>query len=380
MAAVLEALAPYVKKKITDMAEEEVHILLGVPGEMEKLGQNMDNIKAFLADAERRRITEDLVQGWVRMLKGAMYDATDVLELSQLKAEERRESICGTLEEKIPGCFQPFVFFLRNPVFAHKIGRKIKELNQRLEFIHQEAAKFNFIANLRSYPEQRTEAECSSQRMTPEFIPMKVVGEKIERDTNLLVKELINTNKIQGMKVFSIVGMGGIGKTTLAQKIYKDATINEHFKTKIWLSITQQFNEAELLRTAIKHAGQDPGLEQDKTLLTEILTNALSARKFLLVLDDMWGVRAWESVLSVPVTNASDKQPGSRVLITTRFADLAPRMHDSFYEHHVRSLNKGDAWSLLKNQLPQQHNQVSHLFMPGASKFVLCNKEINKLY
>ncbi|TVU23251.1 hypothetical protein EJB05_25604, partial [Eragrostis curvula] len=365
MAAVLEALLPYVMKMITNMAEEEVGLLLGVHGEMEKLGRNLGNVKAFLADAERRRIRDELVQGWVRMLKGVMYDATDVLELGQLKAEERRESKLGrSMEKKMPDCCQPFLFCLRNPVFAHKIGSRIKELNQRLEEIHKEAAKFNFIANLSSYPEQRPEAAEYSRghRMTSEFIPSAVVGEQMERDTRLLVQELITTDENHvTLKVVSIVGMGGMGKTTLAQKIFKDTTIDEHFKTKIWLSITQQFNELELLRSAIKHAGGDLGVEQDNTLLTRTLTNTLSANKFLLVLDDMWSARAWESILGVPVTNASYKQPGSRVLVTTRFQDLAPQMHQPFYLHRVNPLDEDDAWSLLKNQFSQPSNQVARV-------------------
>ncbi|TVU23238.1 hypothetical protein EJB05_25591, partial [Eragrostis curvula] len=364
MAAVLEALLPYMMKMITNMAEEEVGLLLGVHGEMERLGRNLGNVKAFLADAERRRIRDELVQEWVRMLKGVMYDATDVLELGQLKAEERRESKLGrSMEKKMPGCCQPFLFCLRNPVFAHKIGSRIKELNQRLEDIHKEAAKFNFIANLSSYPEQRPEAAEYSRghRMTSEFIPSAVVGEQIERDTRLLVQELITTDENHvTLKVVSIVGMGGMGKTTLAQKIFKDTTIDEHFQTKIWLTITQQFNELELLRSAIKHAGGDLGVEQDNTLLTRTL-NTLSTSKFLLVLDDMWSARAWESILGVPVTNASYKQPGSRVLVTTRFQDLAPQMHQPFYLHRVNPLDEDDAWSLLKNQLSQPPNQVDRV-------------------
>ncbi|TVU23462.1 hypothetical protein EJB05_25831, partial [Eragrostis curvula] len=361
MAAILEALLPYVKKVVTDMAEEEVRLLPCVRGEMEKLGWNLDNVKAFIADAERRRITDQLVEGWVTMLKGVMYDATDVLELGQLKVEERRESKLNRSMEKMPGCCHPFLFCLRNPVFAHKIGSRIKELNQRLEDIHKEAAKFNFTANLMSYQERRTEsAEYSNnKRMTSEFTPSAVVGEKLEKDTKLLVQELkITTDENHNtLKVVSIVGMGGMGKTTLAQNIFKDAAIEEHFKTKIWLSITQQFNEVELLMSAIKLAGGDPGVEQDNTLLVQTLTNTLSASKFLLVLDDMWTIRAWESVLRVPVVNASNKQPGSRVLITSRFDDLAAQMQHSFYQHHVSPLDRDDAWSLLKNQLPHPPNQ-----------------------
>jgi hypothetical protein len=73
MAAILNALAPYVMKLIADMATEEVDMLLGVSGEIEKLKDNMESLKCFLADAERRRITEVIVKRWVRKFKDAMY-------------------------------------------------------------------------------------------------------------------------------------------------------------------------------------------------------------------------------------------------------------------------------------------------------------------
>jgi hypothetical protein len=87
-------------------------------------------------------------------------------------------------------------------------------------------------------------------------------------------------------------------------------------------------------------------------MLVKTLTDTLSASKFLLVMDDVWGDSAWDHVLSVPVKNACHKQPGSRVLVTTRFEDLARKMRASLHLHWVRPLDGEDAWSLLKKQLP----------------------------
>ncbi|CAO2149285.1 unnamed protein product [Urochloa humidicola] len=81
MATVLDALAPYVKELLMDMAKEEVSMLLGVSGEITKLGGSIESLKAFFADAEKRRITDLSVQGWVRKLKDAMYDATDIIDV-----------------------------------------------------------------------------------------------------------------------------------------------------------------------------------------------------------------------------------------------------------------------------------------------------------
>ncbi|KAJ1255506.1 hypothetical protein BS78_K201300 [Paspalum vaginatum] len=365
MAAVLDAMAPYVMKLIADMGKEEVNMLLGISGEIKKLKDNMESIKAFLADAERRRLTDQGVQLWVRKLKGAMYDATDILDRCHLEADKRRESKCGSMEpEKAPSCCWSLLFCLRNPVFAHRMGSRIKELNQRLEGIHKAARDFSF--NLASFPDQRMPlpagAGLSSYQTRAQIDESAIVGEQIERDTKELIQVLTTAddddNNNHRIKVVSIVGTGGMGKTTLAQKIFNEATIQEHFKTKIWLSITKNFDDAELLRTAIKHAGGDNhghgGEHQDKSTLTDTLIHTLTSSagsRFLLVMDDVWSERAWNDVLGVPVRNASRKQLGSWVLVTTRSAHIPQQMQAPLHEHRVRPLHEDDAWSLLKKQL-----------------------------
>ncbi|XP_066342298.1 putative disease resistance protein RGA1 [Miscanthus floridulus] len=379
MAAALDALAPYVKKLIADMAQEEVSVLLGVSSEITKLEDNMEGLKAFLNDAERRRITDTSVQRWSTKLKNAMYDATDILDLCQLKADKRRESRGGgNVEHKSPGCFQSLLFCLWNPMFAHKIGSRIKELNKRLESIHKEADKYKFNIGLGSNLEPRklTAAELSSYRTSSQVDESAIVGEQIEKDTRELVQVLTtDDDNNHNIKVVSIIGAGGMGKTTLAQKIFNDTSIQEHFKTKtIWLSITQQFDEVELLRTAIKHAGGDHGAEKDKNTVTETLFHTLSSGRFLLVMDDVWSQKVWNDVLSVPVRNASKKQPGSRVLVTTRSAHLPQQMQAPLHQHRVNPLENDDAWSLLKKQLqPDQVDGIDQLKTIGMEILENCD-------
>jgi hypothetical protein len=220
-----------------------------------------------------------------------MYDTTDILDLRQLEADKRRESKSGSSMEhqKAPGRFQPRLFCLQNPMFAHKIGSRIKELNQRLEVIHKEAHLYKFNINLGSNPKPRklTAAELSSYRTRSQVGELAIVGEQIERDTRELVQELTrdDDNNHNDIKVVSIIVAGGMGKTTLAQKIFNDASIQEHFKTKtIWLSITQRFDEVELLRIAIKHARGNHCGEKDMSTLTDTLVNTVSTKgRFLLV-------------------------------------------------------------------------------------------------
>jgi len=335
MAVALDALAPYVKKMIADMAEEELSMLLSVEREIQKLNGNLVYLQDYLTDADRKRITDKSVKAWVGKLKDVMYEATDILELCQLEAMERparggasnsSSSIGGHMKKKLQGCFQPLLFCIRNPAFAHETGSRIKKLNEELDTIRKDATKLNFI-NLGSYQERRklTSPTRVRNKTTSGFNKSEAVGENIEEDAEQLVQKLI-THDGRDFKVVAIVGQGGMGKSFLAKKIFASEAIEEGFKTKIWLSVTQHFDKVELLRSAITHTGGKHNEEKDESILERTLTEASLANKFLLVLDDVWSDTAWKDILQVPVTNASCTQPGSRVLVTSRMEDAVRRM------------------------------------------------------
>ncbi|CAD6258017.1 unnamed protein product [Miscanthus lutarioriparius] len=148
MVAVLAVLASYIQHMLVNMAKEEVHILLGVTWEIDKMGVRLGDLKNFLTDADRRNITDLSVKAWVGELRDAMYDATNILDLCQLKAMEQGRS-------RDMGCFNPLLFCMRTPLHAHDIGNRIKNLSKRLDDIKARDASFNFI-NLGSYEDDES--------------------------------------------------------------------------------------------------------------------------------------------------------------------------------------------------------------------------------
>ncbi|KAF7082587.1 hypothetical protein CFC21_086450 [Triticum aestivum] len=348
MAMVLDAFASYVLNMLTEMAREEVHMLLGFRREIDKMDIKLRDLKNFLADADRRNITDKSMQEWVGELKRAMYEAADILDLCQLKAMERRSS---TLDV---GCFNPLLFCMQNPSHAHDIGTRIKALNKRLDTIKERSAAFSFI-NIGAYEDRSSKVHVTrsanpNRETTGEFDRSGVVGEKIKEDTRALVETMLaekegNTN----IMVVAIVGVGGIGKTTLAQNVINDETMKAEFDNTIWLSINKDFDKVELLRTIITLAGGVHGGEKALVVLQSVLTTALKGKKLFLVLDDVWNHGAWGDVLKTPLDNVVAR--GSRVLITTRDEKVARGMKAELPYHHVDKLEEEDAWSLLKKQI-----------------------------
>uniref|UniRef100_A0A8R7RBW3 Disease resistance protein RGA3 n=1 Tax=Triticum urartu TaxID=4572 RepID=A0A8R7RBW3_TRIUA len=342
MAMVLDAFASYLGDLLKQAAEEELGMMLGVSGDIDKMGVKLGDLKNLLADAERRRITDDGVQQWVTELKRAMYEATDILDLCRFKAMERGSSPPDM------GCCNPLLFCLRNPRFSLEIGGRIKKLNLTLDSIKERSADFSFL-NLGYYEDRMMARPIASYRKTNAVLEQSgVVGDQIEEDTRALVEKLANKNDTADVMVVAVVGVGGIGKITLAKKVFNDEAIQRWFNTKIWLSVTE-FSEAELLKTAIITAkGKLPdGGAQDKSLLVPALAVAIRDKKFFLVLDDMWGDNEWNNFLKDPFSYGA---PGIRVLVTTRHGTVARGLKALHPYHHVDKLTE-DAWSLLTKQV-----------------------------
>ncbi|BAS93023.1 Os05g0250600, partial [Oryza sativa Japonica Group] len=118
-------------------------------------------------------------------------------------------------------CGLPLLFCLRNPLFAHDIGSRIKALNARLDAICKSAATFSFL-KLESYEDMVAPRRFSvaNRRTDPVLEQSAVVGEKIKEDTRALVRRLTDGKhkKQDAVMVVAMVGTGGISKTKLAKE------------------------------------------------------------------------------------------------------------------------------------------------------------------
>jgi hypothetical protein len=157
-----------------------------------------------------------------------------------------------------------------------------------------------------------------------------------------LIKFLLEGNDSGNqVPIISIVGLGGMGKTTLAKLVYNDKKIKEHFQLEAWVYVSESFNDVGLTKAILTSFGFSADGE-DLNLLQHQLQHKLTGKKYLLVLDDVWNGNAacWENLL-LPFNHGSS---GSKIIVTTREKEVADVLNSMLFD--LEQLDKSDCWSL----------------------------------
>uniref|UniRef100_A0A0E0E657 NB-ARC domain-containing protein n=1 Tax=Oryza meridionalis TaxID=40149 RepID=A0A0E0E657_9ORYZ len=177
---------------------------------------------------------------------------------------------------------------------------------------------------------------------TSEFIEPEFYGRKGEKSK--IIDGIQNDYHDKDLTVIPIVGLGGIGKTTLTQHIYKQ--VENHFDVKVWVCVSLNFNVYRLKEEIAKSI---PKLEDEEGGgLDDLIEKRLKSKKFLLVLDDMWNCGnedEWKRLL-VPLKKAQTK--GNIILVTTRFPAVAEMVKTTDHSIQLQGLEPEVFWELFQ--------------------------------
>ncbi|XP_078158846.1 disease resistance protein RPP8-like [Carex rostrata] len=342
-----ESAVGYVLQKLADALLKKAQELQAVRGQIEQMQKELRLIQAYLRDADSKSNKNELVKEWVKQVRDIAHRIEDVIDTFLVENEENHP--------KSSPWYRKICMWLKKPYKINKLKLKlsgeIEGITENLKKISQLLIDLG-ITILGADNEQISPVPFRPTKPT-DVDDSEVVG--LEDDKRNIIEQLRET-KISRRMVLSIVGTGGLGKTTLAQKVFKSAELGRHFNCRTWVSISQKFNVNEIFRKILYSI--EPTMENknppvtDENLPAE-LQKSLTSKKYLIILDDVWRVHDWEQLkIGLP-----DPNNASRIIITSRSVDVAKAADRNTDPYELRYLNDDESLALLFRKAFQQHIQ-----------------------
>ncbi|KAA8532842.1 hypothetical protein F0562_033041 [Nyssa sinensis] len=335
-----ETVVSFVVERLGFLLTNEAKFLYGVCDQVKQVQAEVKWMHDFLKDADTRQIEGERVGNRVWEVREIAYDTEDAVETFIFEVASRRG--CG-----IRIILKRFTCLLNEARLRRKVGLEIQAIQTRIS---------NLTRSLQTYGiKHLNEGEGSSSATERRRLLRRSYSHVVEEDfvgllndVGILVAELVTKNT--HCPLVSICGMGGLGKTTVAKKVYHHRDVRRHFDGFAWVCVSQQWKAQDILQGILKklipEIKNKEIMEMRDDELFKKVYEVQKEKKCLVVLDDIWSKDAWNALKDA----FPNEKIGSKLLLTTRIKDVALHVDPNGFLHQLRYLNEEESWELLQKK------------------------------
>ncbi|KAL2485139.1 Disease resistance protein (CC-NBS-LRR class) family [Abeliophyllum distichum] len=289
--------------------------------EVQSLSDNLKFFNGFLIETSKKPIKDQTMEELVKQTRQTVYDAGDIVDQYVIEAAEY----------KTRGKLSKMKHPLERPSELFKLAQKIVPVKRMVDGIYKK----------KEFVRQDGERSNTTVKKAPIVEEDHVVG--MEDEATKVINLLIT--KSEELEITTIAGMPGLGKTTLAKKIFLDRRIEYEFHTRVWVYVSQDCNRKEVFLAIMEKIGKVTDEMRNMTAenLANILFRSLEEKKCLIVMDDVWTQKDWND-LQIAFPKIKNR---IRILLTSRDNNVGKSDKCKVQHHDLRSLNLDESRTLL---------------------------------
>ncbi|WVZ82913.1 hypothetical protein U9M48_030119 [Paspalum notatum var. saurae] len=339
---VVGPLLSMVKDKASNYLLDQYNVMEGMEEQHKLLKRKLPAVLDVIADAEEQAAKHrEGAKAWLEEVRKVAHKANDVLDEFKYEALRRKAGKEGQYKELGMDVIKLFPSHNRF-VFRCRMANKLRQILQELDVLITEMNIFRF--KFKPQPPMSLKWRHTDPYISAQSVD--IASKSRAKEKQEIVDQLLHQGGSAVLTVLPIVGMGGMGKTTIAQLVYNDSALQKHFQVRLSVCVSEHFDVDSLVQRIVE-AAKENGCKVEGNSSLDKLRSVVSGKRYLLILDDVWNrdTGKWEKLKFYLAQGGN----GSSVLTTTRDRKVAEIM-GTIEAHDIEGLGKNFIKEIIKRR------------------------------